>query len=64
MQAIGKCNMFQAAFVYVKIIKVLYADGGVETLNTTLTFVVENLVVDGNWQTGASSSNTIAFEDI
>ena len=33
-------------------------------MDTVHTLVIENLVGDGNWQTKASFSNAIAFEDI
>ena len=47
--------MFQAVFVYVKMIKILCEDGGAEILDTVHILVVENLVDNGNWQAEASS---------
>ena len=49
-QGIGQCNVFQAVFVYVKMIKILCEDGGAEILDTVHILVVENLVDNGNWQ--------------
>ena len=61
-QGIGQNSIFQAGYVYVKMIKTLHEDGGAEIVNTVHYLVTEKLAASSSWQMEASQSNGIAFE--
>ena len=62
-QGIGHTNIFQAMYVYVKMLKILHEDGGSEMLDVIHGLVVEKIVDLTEWQMEASISNTTAFEE-
>ena len=62
-QGIGQNNIFQAEYVYVKMLKVLHKDGGSEIIDEIHSLVVCKLRSSSNWQVEASISNEVAFEE-
>ena len=62
-QGIGQTNIFQAIYVYVKMLKVLHEDGGSELLDVIHSLVIEKIVDSTEWQMEASTSNETAFEE-